>query len=42
MPADLIDALPAAIDQARQNLEPGNPGEVMAALTNLASRRGFP
>ena len=42
MPADLIDALPAAIDQARQDLEPGNPGEVMAALTNLASRRGFP
>jgi hypothetical protein len=42
MPADLIDALPAAIDQVRQDLEPGNPGEVMAALTNLASRRGFP
>jgi hypothetical protein len=41
MPADLINALPAAIDQARQDLEPGNPGEVMAALTNLASWRGF-
>jgi hypothetical protein len=41
IPADLVEALPAAIDQARQDLEPGDPGEVMAALSTLASRRGF-
>jgi hypothetical protein len=42
IPAELIEALPTALDMARQNLEPGDPGEVMAALSTLASRRGFP
>jgi hypothetical protein len=42
IPAELIEALPAALDMARQDLEPGDPGEVMAALSTLASRRGFP
>jgi hypothetical protein len=41
IPADLLEALPVALDQARQDLEPGDPAEVMAALSTLASRRGF-
>jgi hypothetical protein len=42
IPAELIEALPAAIVQAREDLEPSDPGEVIAALNTLASRRGFP
>jgi hypothetical protein len=42
IPADLAAALPAAIAQARRDLTPGDPGEILAALTTLASRRGFP
>ncbi|EWY40843.1 hypothetical protein N825_33475 [Skermanella stibiiresistens SB22] len=33
--------LPAAIETARLELEPGDPREVLASLTALASRRGF-
>ena len=33
--------MPEAIGQARRDLAPGDPGEVLAALTTLASRRGF-
>src|SRR3954454_25281648 len=42
MPADIIDSLPAAVAQARSDLAPGDAGEVLAALSTLASRRGFP
>lgn len=41
LPPDLAAALPEAIGQARRDLAPGDPGEVLAALTILASRRGF-
>ena len=42
LPPDLVDALPVAIEQAMLELAPSDPGEVMAALSTLASRRGFP
>jgi hypothetical protein len=42
MPAEIIDQLPAAVAQARSDLAPGDAGEVLAALSTLASRRGFP
>ncbi len=42
MPAEIVDRLPAAVAQARSDLAPGDAGEVLAALTTLASRRGFP
>ena len=42
MPAEIIDRLPAAVAQARADLAPGDAGEVLAALSTLASRRGFP
>jgi hypothetical protein len=42
MPAEIVDRLPAAVAQARSDLAPGDTGEVLAALTTLASRRGFP
>jgi hypothetical protein len=42
LPVDLIEALPAAIDQARKDLTPGDAGEVLVALSTFASRRGFP
>jgi hypothetical protein len=41
LPPDLAAALPEAIGQARRDLAPGDPGEILAALTTLASRRGF-
>jgi hypothetical protein len=31
-----------AVAQARRDLTPGDPGEILAGLTTLASRRGFP
>jgi hypothetical protein len=42
MPAEIVEILPAAVAQARSDLAPGDPGEVLAALSTLASRRGFP
>lgn len=39
--ADLADGLPAALDMARRDLEPGSPAEVLASLAALANRRGF-
>jgi hypothetical protein len=42
MPAEIIDRLPACVAQARSDLAPGDAGEVLAALSTLASRRGFP
>jgi hypothetical protein len=41
LPAELVAALPDAIDQARLELRPGDPDEVLSALTTLARRRGF-
>ena len=41
LPPDLAAALPEAIGEAQRDLAPGDPGEVLAALTTLASRRGF-
>jgi len=41
IPPDLRDALPEAVAQARRDLDPGDPGEVLAALATLASRRGL-
>jgi hypothetical protein len=42
MPAEIVEALPGAIARARDDLAAGDPAEVLAALTTLASRRGFP
>jgi hypothetical protein len=42
LPPDLSETLPDTIASARLDLAPGDPGEVMAALTTLAGRRGFP
>ena len=42
MPAEVVDALPEALARARDDLAPGDPAEVLAAVTTLASRRGFP
>src|SRR3954451_19596024 len=42
MPAEIIDSLPVAVAQARADLATGDAGEVLAALSTLASRRGFP
>ncbi len=39
--ADLAVGLPAALDMARRDLEPGSPAEVLASLAALANRRGF-
>jgi hypothetical protein len=39
--SDLAECLPAAIEAARQALEPGDPAEVLAALKTLADRKGF-
>jgi hypothetical protein len=41
-PPELVDALPGALDQARRDLSAGDPGEILAALTAMASRRGLP
>ena len=41
LPPGLEAALPDALAQARRDLAPGDPGEVLAALTALASRRGL-
>jgi hypothetical protein len=41
LPDDLVAALPGAIEQAQRDLEAGDPADVLAALTTLASRRGF-
>jgi hypothetical protein len=41
LPDELIQALPAAIAAAERDLEPGDPAEVLSALTALGSRRGF-
>ena len=40
-PDAVVAALPAAIAEARRSLAPGDPAEVLAALTTLAVRRGF-
>ena len=42
LPPDLVDVLPIAIEQAMLELAPSDPSEVMAALTTMAGRRGFP
>jgi hypothetical protein len=42
IPPDLVAALPVAVAQARRDLTPGDPGEILAGLTTLASRRGLP
>ena len=42
IPPDLVAALPVAVAQARHDLTPGDPGEILAGLTTLASRRGLP
>jgi hypothetical protein len=42
LPAELEAALPEAVEQVRLQCEPGDAGEVLAALTSLATRRGFP
>jgi hypothetical protein len=39
--SDLAECLPAAIEAARQALEPGDPAEVLTALKTLADRKGF-
>src|SRR5687767_10111651 len=41
LPPDLSETLPDTIASARLDLASGDPGEVMAALTTLAGRRGF-
>jgi hypothetical protein len=41
LPPELAAALPEAIGQAVLDLAPGDPCEVMAALTRMAGRRGF-
>jgi hypothetical protein len=42
IPPELVDALPAALEQARRDVSAGDPGEILAALTAMASRRGLP
>ena len=42
IPPDLVAVLPVAVAQAQRDLTPGDPGEILAGLTTLASRRGFP
>ena len=39
--AEFAQGLPAALELARRDLEPGDPAEVLASLAALASRRGF-
>jgi hypothetical protein len=39
--SELAQGLPAALELARRDLEPGDPAEVLASLAALASRRGF-
>jgi hypothetical protein len=42
IPDEIVDALPDAIEQARRDLSPGDPVEVLRALTTLASRKNLP
>jgi hypothetical protein len=42
LPAELEEALPEAVERARSDMNPGDPAEVLAALTSMATRRGFP
>jgi hypothetical protein len=39
--AEFAQGLPAALELARRDLEPGDSAEVLASLAALASRRGF-
>ena len=41
IPQDVLDDLPLAIHLAERDLEPGDPEEVLAALSEFATRRKF-
>ena len=41
IPEDIKSSLPLAIDLVQRDLDPGDPEEVLAALAELATRRGF-
>src|SRR5688572_29691091 len=42
LPAEIVEALPDAIEQARQAQAPGDAVEVLKALTTLCGRKGLP
>jgi hypothetical protein len=42
IPDEVVKALPDAIEEARLALAPGDPAEVLRALTTLCSRKGLP
>jgi hypothetical protein len=42
IPPEIVKALPDAIEEARRDLAPGDPAEVLRALTTLAGRKNLP
>jgi hypothetical protein len=42
LPPELAEALPEAIEEAKREMAPGDPAEILVALTTMASRKGLP
>jgi hypothetical protein len=42
LPPELAAALPEAIEEAKREMAPSDPGEILVALTTMASRKGLP